>query len=145
MNRIQIPDKFQSLEKSGKVWESLENSRPRIFQNFPDFSRLWNLSGICLEFVWVGSSKSKVDRPKHMCLVDRGRPGPKNTLPSPLPLPLVLPHTPTHHPYYPSPTHTLTPTRTDTPSFRSLGVGPLVGPPTKRNLAKKLGATATSF
>ena len=77
-----------------------------------------------------------------MCLVDRGRPGPKNTLPSPLPLPLprplplplALPHTPTPtpHPYYPSPTHTLTPTRTDTPSFRSLGVGPLVGPPTKR-------------
>ena len=122
---------------SGKFWEIWGLEFPRLFQTNPRLWNLsgmclefvWNLSGICLEFVWVGSSKSKVDKPKHMCLVDRGRPGPKNTLPSPLPLPLPLPRplplplalphtpTPTPHPYYPSPTHTLTPTRTATPSY----------------------------
>jgi hypothetical protein len=49
-NPRQIPDKFQTnsrqIPESGKVWKILENSRPLIFQNFPDFSRLWNLSGI---------------------------------------------------------------------------------------------------
>jgi hypothetical protein len=49
-NSKQIPNKFQTNSKqipeSGKVWKSLENPRPLIFQNLPDFSRLWNLSGI---------------------------------------------------------------------------------------------------
>ena len=55
-NSRQIPDKFQSLEKSGKFWKIRGLGFSRLFQTFPDsgicLEFVWNLFGICLEFVW---------------------------------------------------------------------------------------------
>ena len=84
MNRIQIPDKSQSL---GFVWEILGNLGSGISQTFPDKSQtlefVWNVSGICLGCVWnvVGICRLEVVWDlsdiclESLILVPRGTPG----------------------------------------------------------------------